>query len=185
MIRKLIVAAGLFAVLLSPVPRPAGATGEEVPPENCKEVFLPAQGGLGVTVEKRITLGGTVLDLAVNQEVVRVVKTVAVQVCVYGEDGVEVRAQVDVGPADVAKCPEGAVGADIHLPVTVDAGADGGFLNVRVRVAVSDRDTLLGEEFNNLDVIIDEHKRVPVPQATVEDRDAVDADLCVGPVGIN
>lgn len=185
MIRKIVVAAGLVAVLLSPTPAPAGATEVDVPQEQeCKEVRLPVDGGLAVSVEKKIRLAGAVLDLDVDQEVVRVAKTVAVQVCVWGEDGLEVKAHADADLNGVAECRDGALGAAIHLPVTVDAGTDGGALNVRVQVAVSDRDVLLGEEFNNLDVVINEHKRVVVPEATVEDRDAVDADLCVGPVGI-
>lgn len=184
MIRKIVVAAGLVAVLLSPTPAPAGAT-QVVVPEECKTVFLPVDGGLAVSVEKKITLAGAVLDLDVDQEVVRVAKTVAVQVCVSGEDGLEVKAHADADLNGVAECRDGALGAAIHLPVTVDAGTDGGALKVHVKVAVSDRDVLLGEDFNNLDVVINERKRVVVPEATVEDRDAVDADLCVGPVGIS
>lgn len=178
--RKWLALAGLVAIIAVPLAGTAAA-GEKVGDEPvCKTAFVPADVGLDVAVEKKITLGGTVLKADVNQEVVEVFKTIAVEVCLRTEGDVIADADLDGALDGISECPEGRHGVDIKAPVTLKAGAEGGAITASVTVAVHDEDAVLGVVESTTDVVIKEEQRLDVPPATVEGTDAVNANVCVG-----
>lgn len=186
--RKVLALVASAAILAVTHVGSAGATGDlpQVPEgdEVCKTAFVPADVGLGVAVEKKITLAGVVLNANVKQEVIKVFKTIAVEVCVRTEGDVVADVDLDGALNGVAECPNGGHGADIHAPMKLKAGVAGGAVVASVKIAVHDEDAVAGVAFDDTDVVISEEKKVLVPPAMVEDTDAVDAHACVGPVAV-
>lgn len=185
--RKVLTLAALAAALGVSLVGSAGATGglpevPEVPvPEVCRTVEVPAHVGLGVANQKKITLAGVVLDANIDQEVIRVEKEIAVEVCVRTEGDVIADADLD-GGVNVDECENGEPGAHINVPLKLKAGLEGGAVVASVKIRVADEDRILGQTWADEEVVISEERTVLVPPAGYEDAYAVDADACVGPV---
>lgn len=186
--RKVLILVGLAAVLGVSQVGSAGATEVRVPAVDqvCKTAFLPATVDAGVAVQKKITLAGIVLtDQNVNQRVIKVFKTVAVRICVQTEGDVVANVDLETALNGVAECEGGAVGAAIDVPLRLNVGAEGGAVRAIVQIAVHDKDEVAGMAFDDLNVVIDKDERIILPGngqiVEVEDNDAVDAEVCVGP----
>lgn len=182
--RKCLIVVGLTAILAVQLPgaAAAGAHPAPGPAPVCKTIFIPAEANIGLSVEKKITLAGTILKAKVNQHVIGVVKTIAVRVCVNA--AVDVTAVLDLKPS-VCTCPKGAYGAHINAPLHLHAGTQGGSVTVTVDVAIHDKDVIAGVAFDETKVVISEKKTIVVPPLLIEDHDALNADVCVGPVGVS
>lgn len=185
--RKVLMLVALGAILAVPLVGSAGATGGLDVPDvevECQSVFVPADVELGTTVEKEILIAGEVFEEDIELNLIKVFKTIEVEVCVKTVQGAVV-AEVDLEEAlkGVGECPNGGHGKNIVAPVTLRAGLEGGTVEVSVKVVVHDKDAVLnGTAEVDKTVVIEDRDTITVPPTMVKDTDTIKAKVCVGPV---
>lgn len=178
--RKSLFAVGVAALLALPLTGSASAGGDE-PELTCKTVYVKANVGADANVEKKITLRGkTLADENIDMTVFRVVKTVAVTVCVgvTGDVVLSTDAEAAIKTAASLDCGEGMTGLTIDLPLHLEAGVRGGSVDATITLAVSDEDVVADTTLVKFDEVFKHEASEQVDPLVVDD-DSIHLDACV------